>query len=173
MQSSSTTRVERDLRVIRLFKWTGLIVSIVILLTWISSTIWGVNYEFVKSNVAGVITFGDGELGWMTLKGLNASSNPKGFSVERINGNRVWGLELPSIKRDDFYGEDNMLWVTIPLWLPFVIVAAPTAFLWHIDRRRKHQGHCPKCGYDLLGNQSGVCPECGTTIQVKRKMRTF
>lgn len=22
-------------------------------------------------------------------------------------------------------------------------------------------GHCPHCGYDLTGNTSGVCPECG------------
>ncbi len=22
-------------------------------------------------------------------------------------------------------------------------------------------GHCQKCGYDLTGNVSGVCPECG------------
>jgi len=24
-------------------------------------------------------------------------------------------------------------------------------------------GHCQKCGYDLTGNVSGRCPECGTT----------
>jgi predicted amidophosphoribosyltransferase len=23
---------------------------------------------------------------------------------------------------------------------------------------------CPVCGYDLRGNTSGVCPECGTRI---------
>jgi hypothetical protein len=23
-------------------------------------------------------------------------------------------------------------------------------------------GHCPRCNYDLTGNVSGVCPECGT-----------
>jgi hypothetical protein len=27
---------------------------------------------------------------------------------------------------------------------------------------RRHQGQCPRCGYDLTGNASGVCPECGT-----------
>jgi hypothetical protein len=25
-------------------------------------------------------------------------------------------------------------------------------------------GACPKCGYDLTGNLSGVCPECGRAI---------
>ena len=26
---------------------------------------------------------------------------------------------------------------------------------------RYARGHCPACGYDLTGNVSGVCPECG------------
>jgi hypothetical protein len=26
-------------------------------------------------------------------------------------------------------------------------------------------GHCPHCGYDLTGNVSGVCPECGQSAR--------
>lgn len=26
-------------------------------------------------------------------------------------------------------------------------------------------GHCQTCGYDLTGNLSGVCPECGTEVE--------
>jgi ribosomal protein L37E len=29
--------------------------------------------------------------------------------------------------------------------------------------------HCARCGYDLFGNTSGVCPECGTPT--KREIR--
>jgi hypothetical protein len=29
-------------------------------------------------------------------------------------------------------------------------------------RRREDAGRCEKCLYDLTGNESGVCPECGT-----------
>ena len=25
-------------------------------------------------------------------------------------------------------------------------------------------GHCTKCGYNLTGNTTGVCPECGTAM---------
>jgi hypothetical protein len=25
-------------------------------------------------------------------------------------------------------------------------------------------GHCVTCGYDLTGNTSGTCPECGTAV---------
>jgi hypothetical protein len=54
--------------------------------------------------------------------------------------------------------------VFLPLWIPFAIVVAPTAVLWYVDRRRIPAGHCQKCGYDLTGNVSGVCPECGTAL---------
>ncbi len=29
-------------------------------------------------------------------------------------------------------------------------------------QRRRKEGRCLDCGYDLAGNVSGVCPECGT-----------
>jgi len=49
----------------------------------------------------------------------------------------------------------------LALWIPFLLVAIPTAYLWYRDRRRLPSGHCRKCGYNLTGNVSGVCPECG------------
>ncbi len=58
----------------------------------------------------------------------------------------------------------HLLGVTLnlPLWTLFLLVAAPTAFLWRLEPRRFPPGHCRKCGYDLRGNVSGRCPECGT-----------
>jgi hypothetical protein len=38
----------------------------------------------------------------------------------------------------------------------------PVPFLWKEDREKLQPGKCRKCGYDLTGNQSGLCPECGT-----------
>ncbi len=42
-----------------------------------------------------------------------------------------------------------------------VFIAFPTFVFWRRGRRRK-PGHCG-CGYDLTGNVSGRCPECGET----------
>ncbi len=54
--------------------------------------------------------------------------------------------------------------VSIPLWLLLAIAAIPTAFLWQLDHRVP-PGYCKKCGYDLTGNVSGICPECGTPVK--------
>jgi uncharacterized paraquat-inducible protein A len=32
-----------------------------------------------------------------------------------------------------------------------------------IAQGRRARGQCAECGYDLTGNTSGVCPECGTS----------
>lgn len=60
-------------------------------------------------------------------------------------------------------------YVAFPLWASVSILGAypTTAFirgrfrLWH--RRRK--GLCIKCGYDLTGNVTGVCSECGEEVR--------
>lgn len=53
--------------------------------------------------------------------------------------------------------------VELPLWIPLVLVAVPTALLWrhHLSHR---PGRCARCSYDLTGNTSGICPECGNPI---------
>ncbi len=51
----------------------------------------------------------------------------------------------------------------LPLWMPFLLIAIPTAILFWRDRRIP-PGHCQRCGYDLTGNVSGVCPECGLPV---------
>ena len=50
----------------------------------------------------------------------------------------------------------HLSWVS--LLMLFTVV--PTALLWRVDRRVP-PGHCRRCGYDLTGNVSGRCPECG------------
>ena len=54
--------------------------------------------------------------------------------------------------------------VTIPLWMMFAPFATVTALLWRSRRRAVMAGHCRRCGYDLTGNVSGQCSECGFGI---------
>ncbi|MCB9850952.1 MAG: hypothetical protein H6817_09650 [Phycisphaerales bacterium] len=39
-----------------------------------------------------------------------------------------------------------------------VLVGVIAHLVW---RKRRISGRCTQCGYDLTGNTSGVCPECG------------
>ena len=59
--------------------------------------------------------------------------------------------------------------VVIPLWIPFVVTAGFAAVSWRRLRARL-PGRCQNCAYDLTGNASGVCPECGTAIQNAEKL---
>ncbi len=56
-------------------------------------------------------------------------------------------------------------WLTSLLFAAYPILAFIRGPLrrW---RTPKH-GHCRTCAYDLTGNESGTCPECGTEIEAK------
>lgn len=73
---------------------------------------------------------------------------------------------------DRFHSPVDRIWVEFPLWIPAILFAAyPTIALIRgpLRRRRwRRKGLCVKCGYDLTGNESGVCPECGeSTFEAK------
>lgn len=55
-----------------------------------------------------------------------------------------------------------------PSWAPVALFASyPTmAFIRGPVRRwrRRRKGLCVNCGYNLTGNVSGICPECGSGV---------
>lgn len=65
------------------------------------------------------------------------------------------------------------LYLYAPLWALITVLGVyPTvAFIRGPVRRwrRRKKGACLKCAYDLTGNVTGVCPECGTAISVTPK----
>ncbi len=54
-------------------------------------------------------------------------------------------------------------WSVFPLFAFYLTVAFIRGPLRRYRRRKR--GLCLKCGYNLTGNTSGVCPECGTKIE--------
>ena len=61
--------------------------------------------------------------------------------------------------------------VAVPMWALFVVLALYPA--WAFLRgpvrrhRRRRKNLCLHCAYDLTGNVSGICPECGEGIKAK------
>ena len=61
-----------------------------------------------------------------------------------------------------FPSPDGRWHVQVPVWSILLAVGVPTLFTWKPLRlRRRKPGHCIACGYDLAGNTTGICPECG------------
>ncbi|MCH7814157.1 MAG: hypothetical protein IID40_09075 [Planctomycetes bacterium] len=85
------------------------------------------------------------------------------ISGERIGfGGIVWSRSYYLGAEDDTLSWD----LTVELWAPSVGLAAyPVVFIicTPIRRRRFRRAHglCIYCGYDLTGNVSARCPECG------------
>jgi hypothetical protein len=144
----------------RMLKWAGTVLSLLSMIAWAGSFLAIIAYRG-PSRLSDVIT-------------LAVAVPPiySGTGLVLTDGQLVWGFMLfqdvapgwhitrrpTDMSSSTFWGNDYLI---VPLWLPLVLVAAPTAFLWWRDRRRIPPGHCRKCGYDLTGNVSGVCPECG------------
>ena len=142
--------MRRRSRTRRVLKWAGLLVSVLLVVAYVVS-VWATVLCRVGSCDFGLST------------GLLRVSS--GLSFQSHSRLTAYLHEPPSIYRISeltvFSGARNDI---VPLWALIVLAALPTALLWWLDRRRIPPGHCRKCGYNLTGNVSGRCPECGERI---------
>jgi hypothetical protein len=76
-----------------------------------------------------------------------------------------WGVAAPGPPAIRYTITDRM--ITFPHWFPLLVFTALPAW-WSVARireaRRIREGCCKTCGYDLTGNVSGACPECGGKV---------
>jgi hypothetical protein len=101
---------------------------------------------------------------------LNILSSPLNVRQHELALEMPWfEIANESVRNDPDYCvqglEFDFYQVGVPLWSLLLIIGAPTCFgVWR-NRRRIPPGHCRTCGYNLTGNVSGACPECGERIQ--------
>jgi hypothetical protein len=82
-------------------------------------------------------------------------------------GARAAGFEYYSAQYDGADGSrSGQRRIVVPFWAVVLLTAPlPAVRLWRrVSRGGFGPGHCRGCGYDLRGNESGVCPECGRAV---------
>lgn len=86
---------------------------------------------------------------------------------------QLWGIEGFGYHQsgllwifDGYLGRPSG-WVAIPLWALFIPAAGLTLLAWRsasVPNRDPPGERCSGCGYNLTGNASGQCPECGRSV---------
>jgi len=139
-------------RLLKLCKRAGLGLCVTIAVVWIMS---GWAYLQWTGSVPGLERFSHfGVYGGRVYAEGRFGLSGVGWSVGADDGPAWrWGFTSGSVFAHGWY---------IPLWAPFLLVAALTTLLWRHERRTG-VGFC-RCGYDLAGLSSKVCPECGRTL---------
>lgn len=140
-------------------------VSLLILAVWMLSFWWIPTYtHFSERKPTIEIRFGCLAI-W---SGFAHAGDPSGFALKHCHGN--WG-EFGGLARGNlgFIYPRIQKWpgqrlIVLPLWIPWATVALLGFWSGYHIRKTQLPGHCRFCGYNLRGNVSGVCPECGEPI---------
>ena len=151
--------IRSPLRAGRIVKWTGLAMCALLGSAWVVSQFMGGAYIGatttlgVSRGAVGMLVYtpdpGD-YIGWIGYR-LNAvdprwwpsyddRTSPQTSTLPRLRTRRLF----------------------VPLWIPLLPATIATVILWRRDRIPP--GHCRQCGYNLTGNVSGRCSECGHAI---------
>ena len=150
---------QRVFRTRRVLVRCGRVASVLLLVVWIATMNIFVGYGSYTSG-----TFRGVGLWWgciaVTRSGTAVPPSDKPFQGwYAFSSYGYWHTEwLPRSTSGVLY---------IPLWIPLLLLAILTAYLWGQLWWRSRPipaGYCRKCRYDLTGNTSGVCPECGEPI---------
>ena len=147
--------------VVRRLSLVGFALSFALVVAFVTSLRWVYgytgspifNHDWAPSGVAG----GNGAIGVFFSSSL--PPGPSGFWFWGNNyGEHLWPWWQwhPTL---EFEGP-VVASLAVPMWIPFVLIAVPSFIAWRVTRHLP--GHCRKCQYDLTGNVSGVCPECGS-----------
>ena len=143
------------------------VLSVLVFLTGITVVSWGLSYTYLSYNSPSYI--------WRLFNGAvscqeRASATPRtvftwhGYSVARKYASSLGIMEevLPAVR-----GATYRKYI-LPLWIPTVVFGGLTFYVYAPIRRRRRwerESRCVECGYNLIGNTSGNCPECGAAIQ--------
>ena len=136
--------------------------SILLMLVFIVSLLW----TFAVEGRSQTLTVGSGQVSWFSLGKQDfprSALHGKEWGPIGVfwNGSWCpnWGVSVRWLGRPR-----SLLYAHIPIWPLLLLLGLPAALLWWSERWPRDEGRCARCGYDLTGNVSGRCPECGGRI---------
>jgi hypothetical protein len=148
-------------------KWAGAAACVLIVVAWFASGWWTLYLGYGSRAAFRVVQVAAGqvELIWRD----RSAGGQSGLILGWVAGARRdtarsarwwWGIDHERFYPSGSSALDTEV-VYLPLYLPLLLIAAPTA--WLIWRGRvRPPGLCPACGYDRSGLRAGApCPECG------------
>jgi len=137
------------------------------LVLWVV-TLW-IEFEFHSRQSWVLFARGGGvSLWWYQGIPPDILSAAQGWKVRQIPSGPIALADCVWVPKSTYDKTVTIPWgvVVIPLWMLFLLfLAYPTLAFIRRPLRRWRKGLCVRCAYDLTGNVSGVCPECGTKIE--------
>ena len=86
---------------------------------------------------------------------------PPGLGHRSPTGDPSTNLEFPHFG----FGPEGRVIFTIPMYVPVLFLLLLAGFLRRSQIRSRNPPACHRCHYNLTGNTSGICPECGTSVK--------
>lgn len=141
-------------RVRKAVKWGGVVLTALLLVTWLTSIWW-----FARAGT------GTGYSSIVSGGGITIGFDPGTYFV-RDAAWCEWGAARTSMGGWFSAFDNGVAWSFFcPLWPLLFLGAGATVLVWRNDtlaRRHDSFGSCQACGYALEGLPNGsTCPECG------------
>ena len=160
----------RRRRIRRVLQWGGVGLSLLLAVLWGTSLLLGFSYSYEDGFRSDGLRYCDLEFKQGVLATHHSSRGQRsgGWSVEWSPAWPTWTIGRMWLRT---YGVTPWVRVSVvlPIWMPFLLIALPTVLMFLRDRRRLPGSHCQRCGYDLRGNVTGVCSECGMPVPTPKK----
>ena len=139
--------------------------AIFIALVWISSEWWTLQFQFDASPDSVKLSIGQGVISLKSgmpfgLYWLGPQS--RGISLSRAYvyaGQRRFDWDWPTAVSE----ASGYSYLAFPLWIPFLFALIGFGIFGRLSRKSS-PGCCCECGYNLTGNMSGICSECGALV---------
>ena len=148
-----------------LAKWGGLLICVMIAALWVFSAYYGIKWTHFRQSLVEQFSILAGCFLYSNSPLASSSVAADGWSFSAVGEPRRVLHWLPGLGLNSF---------SLPLWIPLVMMAIPTASLFILDRRqRSHKHCCHSCRYNLRGlpPTTSKCPECGT-VRSAAQVRT-